>query len=74
MKFSVDKDVQKLAVEFASKPGWSVKPRGAHGHAKIVAPNGHAVPVSKTPSDNRTFLNLRGQLRRLERECMGAQS
>jgi hypothetical protein len=71
MKFSADKEVQKLASLYAGKPGWSCKARD-RGHAKLVTPRGQVIAVPFTPSDHRAILNMRAHLRRVDRELEGA--
>jgi hypothetical protein len=39
-----------------------------NGHLCLILPNGHKVHTSGTPSDRRSFLNMRATVRRVMRE------
>lgn len=50
-------------IRIATERGWTVSPT-KKGHIKFTAPNGAIIVTSSTPSDHRSWKNLRGQLRR----------
>ena len=63
MKYSTCKDVDSL-VRSLLREGWRFHRRGRK-HGRLTPPSGYLfVTVSCTPSDRRTFLNLRSQVRR----------
>ena len=63
MKYSTSKDVDSL-VRSLLREGWRFHRRGRK-HGRLTPPSGYLfVTVSCTPSDRRTFLNLRSQVRR----------
>lgn len=64
MKLVSDKDTRNLIKQYLGK-GWTLEDRGRH--LFIRSPNGDIVTVPRTPSDWRGFMNLRAQLRRVEK-------
>ncbi len=65
MKYSADKDVNAL-VRALIKEGW-IFCRGKK-HGRLASPSGlHAITVSGTPSDVRTLLNMRRDVRKVLR-------
>lgn len=65
MRYSKDDRIEALVREYLGK-GWGIK-RGAK-HWIITAPNGRSRPIPGTPSDGRSALNLKSQLRRMAAE------
>lgn len=64
MRYSTDKDIQTLVTRLL-RSGWHFE-RGRHG--KLRPPTGTGfVTIPSTPSDRRSFHNLRRDIRRLER-------
>ncbi len=62
MKYSADKDVD-LLVRALIKEGWIFRRGKKHG--RLASPSGcHAITVSGTPSDYRTLLNMRRDVRK----------
>lgn len=63
----MNKDYAQL-VKKAKKQGWTVvygKGQGAKGHPRLVPPDGgQFIVIPLTPSDHRSFLNTRAELRR----------
>ena len=55
------KEMGKLFKALASQ-GWSVEK--GRKHVKAKSPNGALVTLPATPSDHRSYLNSRAQLRR----------
>ena len=56
------------------EPGWSYAGHTKAGHLKFQHENGAIAYASGSPSDRRSILNLRADLRRLAREpkrCSG---
>jgi len=67
MKYSTCKDVDSL-VRSLLATGWRFHRRGRK-HGRLTPPSGCLfVTVSCTPSDRRTFLNLRSQVRHVMAE------
>jgi predicted acylesterase/phospholipase RssA len=61
MQYCRNQNINKLIVEFVGK-GWTYS-QGRHG--KLRAPNGrYFVTIACTPSDHRSFLNVKRDLRR----------
>lgn len=65
MRYSTNKDVDKIARLVAKTPGWEVHKRKRTGHLLFIAPNGERCGCSGTPSDWRVPQNLRKQLRHI---------
>jgi len=64
MRYSTDKDIQTLVTRLL-RAGWQFE-KGRHG--KLRPPMGAGfITVPSTPSDRRSFQNLRRDIRRLER-------
>lgn len=65
MRYCSDKDVDRLVGEMV-RAGWRFD-RGRHG--KLRHPSGVGfITIPKTPSDHRTYLNVRRDIRRLSTE------
>ena len=61
---ALPKDIRKL-LRPALESGWVLVDRGGP-HLRLVAPDQkQAIVMSRTPSDRRSFLNLRARLRRV---------
>jgi DNA-binding MarR family transcriptional regulator len=56
------KDISDLIAVVRKTPGWSVEKRSGHWH--IHSPEGKRVIMSSTPSDPRSMLNSRADLRK----------
>jgi len=56
------KDMQRL-VKAAENAGWMVS-RTKKNHLKFKAPTGATVIAASTPSDHRSVMNTRAELRR----------
>lgn len=62
MKYSADKDVD-LLVRALIKEGWIFRRGKKHG--RLASPSGgYGITVSGTPSDHRTLLNMRRDVRK----------
>lgn len=62
MRFHLDRDLNKLIGEYVRK-GWTYR-QGRHG--KLRTPDGrYFVTIACTPSDHRSLLNIRRDLRRV---------
>lgn len=64
MRYSTDKDIQTLITRLL-RSGWQFE-KGRHGKLRPPVGTGF-VTVPSTPSDRRSFQNLRRDIRRLER-------
>jgi hypothetical protein len=53
--------IKKILLD-AYKEGWT--PMKSKKHLKLKHPSGAVVAISRTPSDHRAALNIRGDLRR----------
>lgn len=63
MRYCCDKDINKVIAELV-RDGWTFS-RNRHG--KLQQPNGFGfVVIPCTPSDHRSLLNLKRDIRRLE--------
>jgi hypothetical protein len=62
-RYSCDKDLDALVRKMIRK-GWTYRRRSRHGC--LSSPHGGRVMVSCTPSDRRTLVNLRAQIRRVD--------
>jgi hypothetical protein len=65
MRYTSDKEVNSLLATYVRK-GWRVEHRGS-GHLTLRSPAGPGVTLARTPSDFRAVLNLRSQIRRVEK-------
>jgi hypothetical protein len=54
-------------VRAAVARGWAAPERTGGGHFKMVHPSGKCVWFGNSPSDYRATLNLRSDIRRIER-------
>lgn len=68
MKYSSDKHIATYIRQLI-RDGWNYQ-RGRR-HGRLVSPNGRTVILPCTPSDIRTYQNLRQQVRRVD-ACAGA--
>ena len=59
----MNKEVENLLKRVASVPGWTVE-RKPKGHVRIKGPDRQLIHTGRTPSDRRSILNFRAQLRR----------
>jgi predicted RNase H-like nuclease len=63
MRFSRDKDVNRLVCELV-REGWRYRRGGKHG--RLVSPEATGfLTIPGSPSDHRTFQNMRRDVRRL---------
>lgn len=62
MKYCSDKHIAAY-VRLLTKDGWSYQRGGRHG--KLISPYGRTVILPLTPSDFRTYQNLRHQVRKI---------
>ena len=71
MRYCQDKDINRLVAEMV-RSGWHFD-RGRHG--KLYHPAGQGfITVPKTPSDGRSLLNIKRDIRRVEGKALGEQS
>jgi hypothetical protein len=63
-RITSDKNLDRLIENYMEK-GWQLEDRGKHW--SLRSPAGPAVTFSRSPSDRRATLNIRAQLRRVER-------
>lgn len=68
MLYCNDKDVDKV-VRLLLQKGWAFRRQKKHG--LLIAPSGHKVTVSSTPSCSRTLQNFMSQIRWAERDSHG---
>lgn len=66
MQYCQDKDINRLVGEMV-RTGWSFA-RGRHGKLRHPAGVGF-ITFSKTPSDHRCLMNIRRDIRLLERKA-----
>jgi len=71
MRYCQDKDINRLVAEMV-RSGWNFD-RGRHG--KLYHPAGQGfITIPKTPSDRRSLLNIKRDIRRVEGKALGEQS
>ena len=66
MKYCQDKDINQLISQMVQS-GWLFN-RGRHGKLRHPAGIGF-ISIPKTPSDHRTLLNMKRDIRSVERKC-----
>lgn len=62
MKYSKDRAISDMVRQLI-QAGWRYHRGGRHG--KLIAPSGKSLPVPNTPSDHRSFLNFKRDIRKL---------
>lgn len=68
MHYCRDKDINRLVVEMI-RSGWRYE-QGRHG--KLYHPAGFGfIAIPKTPSDHRSLLNIKRDIRSVERKTPG---
>lgn len=64
-RYSKSKDVHQI-VRGLVRRGWLFALTGG-GHGSLTAPGGGCVTVAQSPGDHRAVMNIRADVRRLER-------
>ena len=64
MKYSKSQEVDAMCRQLIDQ-GWEFVPRGGSRHDKLIAPNGHKVPILREGGDRRTVQNWLHQVARI---------